>query len=83
MKIFFSGSSFDTDEEIKNGAIDIIYASPETLVGDQDWRSSIKNLNVKVIVVDEFHTIATWYVYHVYCNIYMYNVYRKTIKLHY
>ena len=65
MKRFFSGSSFDTDEEIKNGAIDIIYASPETLVGDQDWRSSIKNLNVKVIVVDEFHTIATWYVYHV------------------
>ena len=63
----FSGSSFDTvtDEEIKNGAIDIIYASPETLVGDQDWRSSIKNFNVKVIVVDEFHTVATWYVYHV------------------
>jgi len=57
--IFCSGSSFDTDEEIKNGAIDIIYASPETLVGDQDWRSSIKNLNVKVIVVDEVHTIAT------------------------
>jgi hypothetical protein len=28
-----SGSLFDTDEEIKNGAIDIIYASPETLVG--------------------------------------------------
>jgi replicative superfamily II helicase len=63
-----SRSSFDTDEEIKNGAIDIIYASPETLVGDQDWRSSIKNLNVKVIVVDEFHTIATCYV------LYMYNV---------
>ena len=51
MKKKISGSSFDTDEEIKNGAIDIIYASPETLVGDQDWRSSIKNLNVKVIVV--------------------------------
>ena len=61
----FSGSLFDTDEEIKNGAIDIIYASPETLVGDQDWRSSITNFNVKVIVVDEFHTVATWYVYHV------------------
>ena len=57
-----SGSLFDTDEEIKNGAIDIIYASPETLVGDQDWRSSIKNFNAKVIVVDEFHTVATWYV---------------------
>jgi len=61
----FSGSLFDTDEEIKNGAIDIIYASSETLVGDQDWRSSITNFNVKVIVVDEFHTVATWYVYHV------------------
>ena len=68
----FSGSLFDTDEEIKNGAIDIIYASPETLVGDQDWRSSIKNLNVKVIVVDEFHTIELGM--YIMCNIYMYTV---------
>ena len=67
-----SGPLFDTDEEIKNGAIDIIYASPETLVEDQDWRSSIKNVNVKVIVVDEFHTIELGM--YIMCNIYMYNV---------
>lgn len=42
--------------------MDIIYASPETLVGDAEWRASIQKLLVSVLVIDEFHTIATWYV---------------------
>lgn len=40
--------------------MDIIYASPETLVGDPEWRASIQKLPVSVLVIDEFHTIATW-----------------------
>lgn len=48
------------DNKIKDGEVDLIYASPETLVGDPVWRSLIQKLNVTLIVVDEFHTIATW-----------------------
>jgi superfamily II DNA helicase RecQ len=40
--------------------VDLIYASPETLVGDPAWRASLTKLNVTAIVIDEFHTIATW-----------------------
>lgn len=50
------------DIEIKEGKVDIIYASLETLVGDPEWRASIQNLPMSVLVIDEFHTIATWYV---------------------
>ena len=49
-----------TDKLIKGGDVDIIYASPESLVGDSHRRSTIHRLNVTAIVVDEFHTIATW-----------------------
>lgn len=61
---FFSklGSCPQSDIKIKEGKVDIIYASPETLVGDPEWRASIQNLPVSVLVIDEFHTIATWYV---------------------
>ncbi|CAG2218195.1 unnamed protein product [Mytilus edulis] len=55
-----SGSSSQIDDNIKDGLIDIIYASPETLVGDPEWRNCLKKLNIKVIVIDEFHTIAIW-----------------------
>jgi superfamily II DNA helicase RecQ len=47
-------------EKIKMGEVDIVYASPETLVGESDWREQFQTLKVDVIVVDEFHTIATW-----------------------
>lgn len=50
------------DEKIKRGDIDLIYASPETLVGEPEWRTAFQGLNVTLIVVDEFHTIYTWYV---------------------
>jgi superfamily II DNA helicase RecQ len=49
-----------TDKQIQDGGIDLIYASPETLVGDPAWRASLTKLNVTAIVIDEFHTIATW-----------------------
>ncbi|XP_052062841.1 bifunctional 3'-5' exonuclease/ATP-dependent helicase WRN-like [Mytilus californianus] len=56
----YKGSSSQIDDNIKDGLIDIIYASPETLVGDPEWRNCLKKLNIKVIVIDEFHTIAIW-----------------------
>ncbi|XP_021372830.1 uncharacterized protein LOC110462914 [Mizuhopecten yessoensis] len=47
-----------TNEAIRDGSIDLIFASPETLVGDRHWRE--QELDVSLIVVVEFHTIATW-----------------------
>ncbi|VDI35753.1 Hypothetical predicted protein [Mytilus galloprovincialis] len=37
-------------------------AFKEALVGDKDWRSIIQEFAVSLIVIDEFHTVATWYV---------------------
>ena len=59
--IFFSpGSDPDTDQKIIDGNIDIIYAFPESLVGDIQFRAKLQNLDVSLIVIDEFHTIMTW-----------------------
>lgn len=55
-----TGSSAESDACILNGEIDIIYASPETVINDAQWRDGIKKLKVCSIVIDEFHTIATW-----------------------
>ncbi|XP_069121025.1 ATP-dependent DNA helicase RecQ-like isoform X2 [Argopecten irradians] len=56
----YIGSSPEEDTKIRNGEIDLIYGSPEAFVGDSVWRANIQKLNVSAIVVDEFHTIATW-----------------------
>ncbi|XP_069134561.1 bifunctional 3'-5' exonuclease/ATP-dependent helicase WRN-like [Argopecten irradians] len=56
----YAGSSTATDVKIRDGEVDLIYASPEVLVGDQDWRESLRKLDVDLIVIDKFHTIATW-----------------------
>ncbi|XP_046572457.1 ATP-dependent DNA helicase RecQ-like [Haliotis rubra] len=56
----YRGFSESSDKLIQEGSVDIIYASPETLVGDPLWRTALQKLKVDVIVIDEFHTIATW-----------------------
>ena len=56
----YKGSSDVSDKKILNGEVDIIYGSPEAFVGDPLWRKSLRHLKVSAIVVDEFHTIATW-----------------------
>ena len=59
--IYFPGSSNYTDQYIKDDTVNIIYAYPEILVEDPLWRGDhIEKLNIKVVVIDEFHTIATW-----------------------
>ena len=57
--LFLGGES---DEVIRDGGADIIFASPEMVLGSKTWREELQNFDVKVIVVDEFHTVATWYV---------------------
>ncbi|XP_056003771.1 uncharacterized protein LOC130049786 [Ostrea edulis] len=42
----------ETDELIEAGKVVIIHASPESLVGDGQWISTIQRLNVTDIVVD-------------------------------
>jgi hypothetical protein len=44
------------DEKIKCGEIDLMYATPEALIGDPDWRAAFQKLNVTL----EIHTICTW-----------------------
>lgn len=56
----YKGSSDVSDKKILNGEVDIIYGSPEALVGNPLWRESLRHLKVSAIVIDEFHTIATW-----------------------
>ena len=56
----YKGSSDVSDKKILNGEYDIIYGSPEALAGNPLWRESLRHLKVSAIVIDEFHTIATW-----------------------
>ncbi|XP_076072468.1 ATP-dependent DNA helicase RecQ-like [Mytilus galloprovincialis] len=60
IKSAFKGASKEVDEMIAKGDVDIVFASPEALVGDKDWRSIIQEFAVSLIVIDEFHTVATW-----------------------
>lgn len=57
---YFVGSSDEDDRNILDGRVDIVYGSPEALVGNPEWRESMRSLEVSTIVIDEFHTIATW-----------------------
>ena len=49
---FLPGSNPDTDQKIIDGNIDIIFASPESLVGDAQFRANLQNLDVSLIVID-------------------------------
>lgn len=48
------------DPAVERGEFDYLFAAPEMLVGDQHWRSVCQKFKVSTIVIDEFHTIATW-----------------------
>lgn len=64
LKYLFIGSSDEDDRNILDGRVDIVYGSPEALVGNPEWRESMRSsLEVSTIVIDEFHTIATWQVH--------------------
>ena len=46
-------------ESIKNGEIDLLYVSPETLLS-HSYESLIGDREVGLIIVDEAHIVATW-----------------------
>ncbi|XP_076113624.1 ATP-dependent DNA helicase RecQ-like [Mytilus galloprovincialis] len=48
------------DDDILKGKFDYLFASPETLISDKKWRMTLQQMNVSLIVEDEFHTICTW-----------------------
>lgn len=50
------------DDAINEEIFKFIFASPEALVGDKKWRDVVANLRdrIKVIVVDEAHTVVQW-----------------------
>ncbi|XP_022303939.2 ATP-dependent DNA helicase RecQ-like isoform X1 [Crassostrea virginica] len=39
---------------------DVIFSSPENLVGNESLKNSLARLKVSLLVVDEFHTVSTW-----------------------
>lgn len=59
LRIAYKGSIHEMSELINRGEFDILFASPESLVGDSKFRQLLQNFNVGMIVIDEFHTIAT------------------------
>lgn len=61
-KATYIGRDPTEDDAINEGIFKFIFASPEALVGDRKWRDVRANLRdrIKVIVVDEAHTVVQW-----------------------
>ncbi|MCH4057056.1 MAG: DEAD/DEAH box helicase [Lactobacillaceae bacterium] len=47
-------------EEVKNGQIDLLYLSPETLQNRSDISQIIGDRRIGLLIVDEAHTVVTW-----------------------
>lgn len=58
------GTSESTDKEIKAGKFNIVFGSPEVLVGQKKWRLELQEGvfrdRVVAIVADEVHTVVQW-----------------------
>ena len=58
-------------KRILNGQAQLVYTSPESIVGNAKFRSillsPIYKTKVMVLVVDEAHCVKTWYVQHFTC----------------
>lgn len=65
-KATFIGESNENDERICAGipAVDFVYGSPESFVGDEKYRRMFSNQfyrrNVAAVVCDEVHTVVHW-----------------------
>lgn len=46
-------------EEVKNGEVDILYISPETLIA-HSLESLIGNREIGLVIIDEAHIVTTW-----------------------
>ena len=49
-------------KDIFGGDMEVVFGTPEALVDDEKWRSMVQSSShrIKVIVVDEAHTVNTW-----------------------
>ncbi|XP_056004812.1 uncharacterized protein LOC130050092 [Ostrea edulis] len=57
----YIGKDPDDDDVLQEGGFQFIFVSPEALVGEK-WRDMVSKLRekIKVIVVDEAHTVVQW-----------------------
>nr|XP_022292514.1 uncharacterized protein LOC111103492 [Crassostrea virginica] len=60
VRAIYRDGSKETDCMIREGAFDYLFGAPELLVGDSSFREQLHKFSVSTIVVDEFHTIASW-----------------------
>lgn len=53
--------------EIERGSYDFVYGSPEMFLASTKWREMLKSTmyqeKLKLIAVDEGHTVLQWYIY--------------------
>ena len=65
-KATYVGKDSSEDESIIDGQFDLIYCSHETLLEDSKWKQMLKSKHyqdrLRLIVVDEAHTVTQWYV---------------------
>ena len=54
-------------EKVVNGKCLLVYFTPEALLENRKWRRLLQrdeySTRVKVLVIDEVHTIKKWYIY--------------------
>ncbi|XP_062574182.1 uncharacterized protein LOC134236018 [Saccostrea cucullata] len=58
----YIGRDPSEEDAINEGYFQFIFGSPEAFVGERKWRDAVSNLRdkIKVIVVDEAHTVVQW-----------------------
>ena len=61
----YAGQAVDVLERIKSGDYSIIYASPESVLGTDYWRSILSSSHFqehcKILVINEAHCVVHWY----------------------
>ncbi len=50
----------DIMEKVKDGTYDILYISPETLLGRSDVEQLVGDRTIGMIIIDEAHIVTTW-----------------------
>ena len=57
------GDNEDTDKDIEDGGVNIVFGSAEQYLSDK-WKKALQFGSLheaEVLVVDEVHTVETWY----------------------
>ncbi len=63
----YIGRDNNDSERIKCGEFTFVFASPESLVGNAEWRNMLRNDIFQqsdiLLVIDEAHTVIEWFVF--------------------